>query len=158
MPDVGRMLSAVGLAAVDVTLRMQMRRLVRSTGNPVLWSGTAVDPRSPVAGAEERRYRRRDIHDNRRFLEARIVSSLCAPSSDHLPPLRAVADKATLVAQWNPAQGWHQPQPWLGFLRTPEFKDIPTRVILACAGTMAAGTAAGVSSARWDTRWCGCNP
>ena len=32
---------------------------------------------------------------------------------------------------------------WLGFLRTPEFKEIPSWVILACAATMAAGTAAG---------------
>jgi PiT family inorganic phosphate transporter len=32
---------------------------------------------------------------------------------------------------------------WLSFLRTPEFKEIPSWVILACAATMAAGTAAG---------------
>ena len=32
---------------------------------------------------------------------------------------------------------------WLGFLRTPTFAEIPVWVILACALTMAAGTAAG---------------
>jgi PiT family inorganic phosphate transporter len=32
---------------------------------------------------------------------------------------------------------------WATFLRVPEFKDIPTWVIFACALTMAAGTAAG---------------
>jgi PiT family inorganic phosphate transporter len=32
---------------------------------------------------------------------------------------------------------------WLGFLRMPEFKTIPIWVILACAATMAAGTAGG---------------
>ncbi len=32
---------------------------------------------------------------------------------------------------------------WLGFLRTPYFTDIPSWVIIACALTMAAGTAAG---------------
>ncbi|MDD3180174.1 MAG: inorganic phosphate transporter [Opitutaceae bacterium] len=32
---------------------------------------------------------------------------------------------------------------WLGFLRTPEFKEIPTWVVIACAMTMAAGTAGG---------------
>lgn len=33
--------------------------------------------------------------------------------------------------------------PWLSFLHYPEFKDIPKWVILACALTMAAGTAGG---------------
>ena len=32
---------------------------------------------------------------------------------------------------------------WLGFLRTPQFNDIPSWVIIACALMMAAGTAAG---------------
>jgi inorganic phosphate transporter, PiT family len=32
---------------------------------------------------------------------------------------------------------------WAGFLRIPEFKDIPLWVVLACAVTMSAGTAAG---------------
>ncbi|MDD2763344.1 MAG: inorganic phosphate transporter [Opitutaceae bacterium] len=32
---------------------------------------------------------------------------------------------------------------WLGFLRTPAFNEIPSWVIIACALTMAAGTAAG---------------
>jgi PiT family inorganic phosphate transporter len=32
---------------------------------------------------------------------------------------------------------------WAAFLRIPEFKDIPTWVVVACALTMAAGTAAG---------------
>lgn len=33
--------------------------------------------------------------------------------------------------------------PWAGFLRVAEFKAVPAWVILLCAGTMAAGTAAG---------------
>ena len=32
---------------------------------------------------------------------------------------------------------------WAGFLRVPEFKEMPTWVIISCALTMAAGTAAG---------------
>jgi inorganic phosphate transporter, PiT family len=33
--------------------------------------------------------------------------------------------------------------PWAAFLRVPEFKEVPAWVIIVCAATMAAGTAAG---------------
>jgi PiT family inorganic phosphate transporter len=50
----------------------------------------------------------------------------------------------TLALATGTAQGVFKDVPeWASFLRVQEFKEIPTWVILACALTMAAGTAAG---------------